>query len=86
LQRELRAQLRQMVRFVREPEESLVTLIGLLRACDLQGVVLSPQELRQTHDRLCSLHPRDPTSRLVVATVDQMIHDNTALAFIVGSE
>ena len=47
LQRELRAQLRQMVRFVREPEESLVTLIGLLHACELQGVVLSPQELRQ---------------------------------------
>jgi hypothetical protein len=86
LQRELRAQLRQMVRFVREPEESLVTLIGLLRACELQDTVLSSQELRQAHDRLCSLHPRDHTSRLIVATVDEMIHDSPALASIVGTE
>jgi len=42
LQRELRAQLRQMVRFVHEPEESLVTLIGLLRA----GIWMSTSRTR----------------------------------------
>ena len=84
LQRELRAQLRQIVRFVPEPEESLVTLLGLLRACDLQGRLLSPQELRQTHERLCALHPHDPTSRLIIATVDQLIHDRPVLAAIAG--
>jgi hypothetical protein len=84
LQRELRAQLRQMVRFVSEPEESLVTLIGLLCACELQGAVLSPQEIRQAHDRLRRLGPRDRTSRLIVATVDHLIRESEALAYIVG--
>ena len=84
LQVELRAQVRQAVRFVQEPGEAMLALIGLLQASDLLGAVLSRHEAWQARARLPCLRPTDATSHIIIATVDQVIRDSEGLAYIVG--
>lgn len=81
---ELRAAVRQAVRFVPAPDEPMLALIGLLCACELLGAVFSRGEAWGFRKRLGQLRPSDTTSRLIIETVDQVIRDSEGLAYIVG--
>jgi len=84
VQIELRATVRQAVRFVPAPSEPMLALIGLLCACELLGAVFSRAEIWGFRTRLSQLRPSDTTSRLIIETVDQVIRDSEGLAYIVG--
>ena len=84
LQIELRAAVRQAVRFVPMPDEPMLALIGLLCACELLGAVFSRQEAWGLHKRLSQLRPSDTTSQLIIETVDQVIRDGEGLAYMIG--
>ena len=84
LQIELRAAVRQAVRFVPVPDEPMLAFIGLLCACGLLGAVFSQQEAWGFRQRLRQLRPSETTSRLIIETVDQLIRDSEGLAYALG--
>lgn len=84
VQIELRAQLRNAIRFAAAPSDSQVALIALMQACGLLGAVLSPQEIRQVCSRLVLLQPADPTTAWIIASADQLVRDSEALMLTVG--
>jgi Golgi phosphoprotein 3 (GPP34) len=84
VQVELRAAVRQAVRFVPVPDEPMLALIGLLCACELLGAVFSRGEAWGLRKRLSQLRPSNTTSRLIIETVDQLIRDSEGLAYIIG--
>jgi hypothetical protein len=85
VQIELRAVVRQAVRFVPTPDEPMLGLVGLLCACELLGAVFSRREVWGLRTRLSQLHPSDTTSRLIIETVDQFIHDSEGFAYMIVS-
>ncbi len=84
LQIELRADVRSAIRFASSPSDFMAALLALLEVCDLLGLALSPQEIRQARARLVGLRPADASTAWLIASVEQLFRDSEVLMLTAG--